>query len=109
MMQLRWNYKLQPNHEQDALMSEWLVTLRKHRNYCLAERESGWNDNNRNADEPVGYAWGAFCDLETRVELGSCCPLTCPVIKHGVIPLQLSDDQLLKNSKKLGVIWDRRI
>jgi putative transposase len=105
-MQLRWNYKLQPNNEQDALMSEWLVTLRKHRNYSLSERESGWNDNNRDSDEPISYAWGAFCDLETRVEFGSCCPLTCPVVKHGVIPIQLSDDQLLKNSKKLGVIWD---
>lgn len=105
-MQLRWNYKLQPNNEQAALMSDWLVTLRKHRNYSLSERESGWNDNNRNSDEPISYAWGAFCDLDTRAEWGSCCPLTCPVIKHGVIPQQLSDEQLLKRSGKNGIVWD---
>jgi putative transposase len=43
-MQVRWNYKLQPNKGQQALMGEWLVTLRKHRNYCLAElrTENPW-------------------------------------------------------------------
>jgi putative transposase len=106
IMQVRWNYKLQPNNEQDALMSEWTVTLRKHRNYSLREREEGWNTNNRDADKPVSYAWGAFCDLATRAEYGSCCPLTCPVVKHGVMPQQLSDEQLLKKSGKLGLVWD---
>jgi putative transposase len=105
-MQVRWNYKLQPNNEQDALMSEWLVTLRKHRNYSLSEREAGWNDNNRDSDQAISDAWGAFCDLESRTEFGSCCPLTCPVVKHGVIPMQLDDSQLVKQSKKLGLIWD---
>jgi putative transposase len=76
VMQVRWNYKLQPNREQETLISEWLVTLRKHRNYSLREREQGWNENNRDADEPISYAWGSCCDLETRVESGSCCPLT---------------------------------
>jgi putative transposase len=99
-MQVRWNYKLQPNHEQAALMSEWLVTLRKHRNYSLRERETGWNENNRNADSDIGYAWYSFCDLETRIEYGSCCPLSCPVIKHGVIPHQLADEQLIKVTKE---------
>ncbi|UUO14999.1 hypothetical protein [Dolichospermum heterosporum] len=31
-------------------MSEWLVTLRKHRNYCLAERQRGFETNNQKSD-----------------------------------------------------------
>jgi len=89
-MQVRWNYKLQPNRTQQALMSEWLVTLRKHRNYCLRERQRGFESNNQNSDEPVMYAYGAFCDLETRVEYCACCPLTCPVVKHGVVSAVLT-------------------
>lgn len=105
-MQLRWNYKLQPNHQQLMLMSQWLVTLRKHRNQALREREDGWNTNNREADKPIHHVWGAYCEVETQIEYGVCCPLTCPVIKHGVIPHQLSDDQLVKQSGKHGVVWD---
>jgi putative transposase len=97
----RWNYKIKPNKEQAVLMSEWLVTLRKHRNYCLRERETGWNTNNRDADTPVNYAIGAYCEIETRVEYGACCPLTCPVVKHGVMSATLT-----KNRKKLGLFWD---
>jgi putative transposase len=48
-MQVRWNYKLQPNKGQESLMAEWLVTLRKHRNYCLAERKRGFETNNNDA------------------------------------------------------------
>lgn len=105
-MQVRWKYKLQPNNEQSALMSEWLVTLRKHRNYSLRQREEGWNTNNREAEAAVSYTWSSFCDSATKVEYGSCCPLTCPVVKHGVMPQQLSDKQLLKKSSKAGIIWD---
>lgn len=76
-------------------MHEWLVTLRKHRNYCLAERQSGFESNNQGSDEPVVYAYGALCDLETGVEYGACCPLTCPVVKHGVLSAALT-----KTSKK---------
>ena len=85
-MQVRWNYKLRPNRTHDALMQEWLITLRKHRNYSLQERERGWNTNNRNANTPIAYTWGAYCELEGQVEYGYCCPLTCPVLKHGVMP-----------------------
>lgn len=99
-MQVRWNYKLQPNNEQDALMSEWLVTLRMHRNYCLKERETGWNSNNRDADQPISYAWDSYCDVTSRIEYGSCCPLTCPVVKHGVMSAELT-----KTSRKHGLIW----
>lgn len=88
-MQVRWNFKLKPTQAQQAQMSEWLVTLRKHRNYSLRERETGYNTNNQNITEPVVYAWGSWCDIDTRIEYGSCCPLTCPVIKHGVIPNDL--------------------
>jgi len=56
MMLVRWNYKLLPNRQQDTLMDEWLVTLRKHRNYSLRERELGWNTNNRDGNDPIAYA-----------------------------------------------------
>ncbi|MCL6749478.1 transposase [Nostoc sp. CCCryo 231-06] len=95
-MQVRWNYKLQPNKGQDAFMSEWLVTLRKHRNYCLAERRRGFESNNQHSDQSVMYSYGAFCDIETQVEYGSFCPLTCPVVKHGV----MSADTLTKQDRK---------
>lgn len=84
-MQVRWNYKLQPNKSQRALMEEWLVTLRKHRNYCLAERKRGFETNNQHNDQRVCYEYGAYCELETRREIGSFSPLTCPVVKHGVM------------------------
>ena len=98
-MLVRWNYKLQPNKTQLALMGEWLVTLRKHRNFMLAERKQGFEDNNQNCDEPLSYAYGAYCDLDTKTVYGSCCPLTCAVMKHGVVPKQLSSEQLIKNQK----------
>ena len=97
----RWNYKLKPNKKQVALLSEWLVTLRKHRNYCLRERENGWDTNNRDAETEVSYAFGAYCDIETRLEVGAVCPLTCPVVKHGVMSATLT-----KTNKKLGLCWD---
>ncbi|MDK2463061.1 hypothetical protein QHH11_28805, partial [Aphanizomenon sp. PH219] len=81
-------------------MSEWLVTLRKHRNYCLAERQRGFETNNQKSDESVIYQYGAFSDLDTRIEYGSYCPLTCPVVKHGVM-----SSGLTKNSKKHGLTW----
>lgn len=103
-MQTRYRYKLLPNATQSKLGDEWLITLRLHRNYSLRERQNGWDNNNRDADQPVTYAYGAFCDVETRVEYGAACPLTCPVIKHGVIPHQLNDAQLVKISKEK---WDK--
>lgn len=71
-------------------MAEWLVTLRKHRNYCLAERKRGFETNNQNADQPVMYNWYAYCDLETRFVSGAYSPLTCPVLKHGVLSAELT-------------------
>lgn len=99
-MQIRWKFKLQPNIGQQALMSEWLVTLRKHRNYCLAERQRAFETNNQKSDEQVMYQYGAFCDLNSRSEYGSYCPLTCPVVKHGVMSAELT-----KSSKKHGLAW----
>ncbi len=95
-MLVRWNYKLLPNNQQDALMDEWLVTLRKHRNYSLRERSSGWDTNNKDADDPITYAYGAYCDIQTKIEVGACCPLTCPILKHGV----LADVPLTKTTKE---------
>jgi len=99
-VQIRWRFKLKPNIGQQALMSEWLVTLRKHRNYCLAERQRGFETNNQKSDEPVMYQYGAFCDLDSQIEYGSYCPLTCPIVKHGVMSAELT-----KNSKKYGLTW----
>jgi putative transposase len=81
-------------------MSEWLVTLRKHRNYCLAERKRGFETNNQHSDEAIMYQYGAHSDRETRIEYGSYCPLTCPVVKHGVM-----GEELTKNSKRHGLTW----
>ncbi|MEG3935523.1 helix-turn-helix domain-containing protein, partial [Microcoleus sp. B13-B6] len=61
----RWNYKLKPNKEQAALMAQWLITLRKHRNYCLRERFIGWETNNRNVETPRSYAFGSYCEIDT--------------------------------------------
>ena len=89
-MQVRWNYKLQPNKGQQVLMAEWLVTLRKHRNYCLRERQHGFETNNQHCDTQVMYGYGAFSDIDSRIEYASFCPLTCPVVKHGVMSVSLT-------------------
>lgn len=88
-MQVRWNFKLLPNQTQEATLENWLVTLRKHRNYALRERTTGFETNNKDSDSAIIYAYGSYCDLESRIQFGSCCPLTCPVLKHGVIPQDL--------------------
>ncbi|WP_226588324.1 RNA-guided endonuclease InsQ/TnpB family protein [Microseira wollei] len=102
-MQCRWNFKLKPTLEQGKQMSQWLITLRKHRNYALKQREQGFNTNNSHCDEAIAYAWGSYCDNSSRIEYGSCCPLTCPVLKHGVIPLDL---ELALKSSKGTLKWD---
>ncbi|NJO94578.1 MAG: hypothetical protein HC820_10090 [Hydrococcus sp. RM1_1_31] len=102
-MQVRWNFKLKPTQAQQVKMCEWLVTLRKHRNYALRERETGYNTNNRLVDSSVAYVWGSWCEMESKVEYGACCPLTCPILKHGVIPKNLST--AFKTSKGI-VKWD---
>jgi len=99
-MQVRWNYKLQPNKAQQALMGEWLVTLRKHRNYCLGERKRGFESNNQDSEQAVMYGYGSFCDTETRDEYGSFCPLSCPVIKHGVLSSGLLKTNKPREDKK---------
>ncbi|MBR8836743.1 MAG: transposase [Stigonema ocellatum SAG 48.90 = DSM 106950] len=78
-----------PNQSQEATLEDWLVTLRKHRNYALRERKDGFETNNKDTELCVDYAYGSYCDLDSKMEYGSCCPLTCPVIKHGVIPQNL--------------------
>ncbi len=111
-MQVRRNYKLQPNKTQQELMSEWLVTLRKHRNYCLAERKRGFENNNLDSVEVVEYEYGAYCDIESRIEYGAYCPLTCSVVKHGVLPNSISLEQSIKFSKpnretgEIRISWD---
>jgi len=88
-MQVRWNFKMLPNQSQLCTLEDWLVTLRKHRNYALRERIEGFDTNNQNIDKSIAYSYGAYCDIESKIEYGSCCPLTCPVLKHGVIPQNL--------------------
>jgi putative transposase len=82
-------------------MGEWLVTLRKHRNYCLGERKRGFEGNNQNNDSAVCYGYAAYCELDTRLEVGAFSPLTCPVVQHGVMSAGLT-----KVNKKTGdVSW----
>ncbi len=96
-----------PNPEQSAKIDRWLVNLRKHRNYALRERKQGWESNNKDVVTEIkigsAYAFGSYCDLESRIEFGACYPLTCPVQKHGVIPLDTGI--MLKNSKG-ETVWD---
>jgi putative transposase len=113
-VQVRWNFQIKLLATQAKKMQEWLITLRKHRNYALRERERAYNTNNKDADSSITYAYGSFCDLESRIEYGSCCPLTCPVLKHGVIPdnlLNALKSVKVKDSKTKEVIetvakWD---
>lgn len=106
-MQVRWKFKIKATNIQDRLMSSHLVTLRKHRNFALSERETGFNTNNRDANSQVVYAWGSWCDIAQRTEYGACCPLTCPVLKHGVVPQDLG--LALKvpgKGSKQKIVWD---
>ncbi|MDF5730649.1 MAG: transposase, partial [Rhizonema sp. PD38] len=113
-VQIRWNFKMLPNQTQDATLDEWLVTLRKHRNYALRERKDGFETNNRDSNETIIYAYSAYCDIDSKIEVSACCPLTCPVLKHGVIPqnLELATKQTKvkdKQTKKVietVVKWD---
>ena len=62
-MQVRWNFKIKTTKTQDKTMSRHIDTLRRHRNFALRERETGYNTNNQNADTEVVYAWWSFCDV----------------------------------------------
>ena len=107
-MQQRFNYKLRPNKSQLALVDEWLITLRKHRNYCLREREQGYNTNNQDVVNPLEYAWFSYCDLASKSEWGSCCPFACPVLKHGVlsngVPLMKTTESLMVVTIYIGLL-----
>lgn len=104
-MQVRWNFKLVPTKSQATRMSAWLVTLRKHRNFALRQRIEGFKSNNQFADQPEELLSASYCDLKTKEEFPEvwCCPLTCPVLKHGVIPEDLS---LITKISKEVVKWD---
>jgi len=71
-------------------------------NYALRERIEGFDTNNQDIDESIAYSYGAYCDTESKIEYGSCCPLTCPVLKHGVIPKNL------ELATKLSVVLDKQ-
>ena len=113
-MQVRWNFKLLPNQSQEATLEEWLVTLRKHRNYALRERNNGFESNNKDNDTQVVFALGSYCEINSKIEYGSCCPLTCPVVKHGVIPQNFelaTKESKVKDKKTKEIIavntdWD---
>ncbi|MBE9062235.1 RNA-guided endonuclease TnpB family protein [cf. Phormidesmis sp. LEGE 11477] len=88
-------------------MTEWVVKLRKHRNYALRERETGYNCNNLDSEATVTYAFGSFCDLSNRTEYGGCCPLTCAVVKHGVVSVEvLTKTKKATNTKPATVVWN---
>jgi len=113
-MQIRWNFKLLPNQSQLCQIEDWLVTLRKHRNYALRERIDGFEFNNKDNELSIIYVYGSYCEIESRIEFGSCCPLTCPVLKHGVVPQNLRlaikeskvKDKETKEVIKTVVKWD---
>lgn len=83
-----------PNAEQEGMLSEWLVTLRKHRNYMLRERIEGYDGNNSAVE-------GEYSDLQTQ---GVSCPLTCPLRRHGV-----ESAGLFKAKKKTGQVAYRTV
>jgi putative transposase len=104
-VQVRWNFKIKATKSQDETMSRHLDTLRKHRNFALRERETGYNTNNQNGNSEIVYAINSFCDITLRTEYGYCCALTCPGLKHGVVPQDLNIAK--KANKKTGEIrWD---
>jgi putative transposase len=104
-MQVRWNFKLVPTQPQTEKMSAWLVTLRKHRNYALRQRSEGYSSNNQQSDQAEEMISGSYCDIKTREEFPEiwCCPLTCPIRKHGVIP---NDISLMVKKSKGDIRWD---
>ncbi|MDF5728626.1 MAG: transposase [Rhizonema sp. PD38] len=103
-----------PNQTQEVTIEQLLVTLRKHRNYALRERKDGFETNNQSVDEPIAYSYGAYCEINSFFEYGSCCPLACPVLKHGVIPphLELATKVFILKDKQTNVVigtvvkWD---
>ena len=97
-MNQRYSYKLRPSKMQHRIMTEWLNTLRKHRNFALRERIIGYESNNQDANDAVVYGAGAYCTIGERSEWLASCPLTCPVLKHGVLS---NGVELIKRSKGL--------
>lgn len=87
-------------------MSGWLISLRKHRNYMLRERIEGWGSNNKDADSSVTYERGAYCDIDSQSEYGSSCPLTCPVLKHGVLSGILTKTKTDRKTKAETTAWN---
>jgi putative transposase len=51
------------------------------------------------------YGYGSFCDLETRAEYGAFCPLTCPVVKHGVLSAGLTKTTKAKAERPARFTW----
>lgn len=104
-MQIRWNFKLVPTKSQIEKMSTWLVTLRKHRNYALRQRIEGFESNNQFANQAERLLSYSYCNLKTKEEFPEvwCCPLTCPILKHGVIP---DDISLMTKLSNQVIKWD---
>jgi putative transposase len=69
------------------------------------------NLSQSSSDKTTWILW-AYCDIESRIEYGSYCPLTCSVVKHGVLPDSISLEQSIKFSKpnretgEIKVSWD---
>ena len=67
-MFLSYKYKLRPNNQQVAKLSDWLNMLRATYNWCLRDRIYGWHQQ---------FLMGNFCDLKTTIEIT---PLTCSLV-----------------------------
>ena len=68
-------YKLKPNSQQCALMTNWLSMLRAHYNFCLRDRIEAYEQ----VRSPV---LGNYSRLDNY---GECCPLTCSVNKSATV------------------------
>ena len=75
LMILAHVYKLKPNSEQCANLTNWLSMLRAHYNFCLRDRIEAYEQ----VRSPV---LGNYSRLDTY---GECCPLTCSVNKSATI------------------------
>jgi len=89
-MKTAYRFKLSPNRQQRETLLDWRPLVRSLVNYCLAERNSSYQQ---------GFTQGAFCDLKTK---GEACPLTCSVNKSTSLgyPWKL-DNEKLRRGKDL--------
>ncbi len=68
-MILAYKYKLKVSPSQEITMTNWLLMLRSHYNFCLRDRIEAY-------EQVKSPKLGNYSDLKTK---GDCCPLTCSI------------------------------